>query len=148
MSLRFFCLFALALLAACSSKPPAPVHVPSESPTSSVETPLPANLRELTGVLASSQGYLPVGSEVELALLVMDARDRPQQTLSSLSLHGTGGALPFHLRFDPQSFPAGARVELHARVAQGGQLAWRLRPLPIAQAQSQALGELRLVPAP
>ena len=35
-----------------------------------------------------------------------------------------------------------------ARVAQNGQLAWRLRPLTIAPGQSRALGELRLEPAP
>lgn len=147
MPLRFFCLFALALLAACSSKPSAPEQ-PSAAPQAKASAPLPANQRELSGTLTSARGYLPAGAEVEVALLLMDQRDHPQGALASLDLLGNGGALPFSLRFDPNDFPAGARVELHVRVAQNGQLAWRLRPIPIAAAQSQALGELRLVPAP
>lgn len=147
MPLRLFCLFALALLAACSSKPSAPVQ-PAAKAQASAAQPLPANMRELSGVLTSSAGYLPAGAEVEVALLLMDQRDQPQRALTSLDLLGNGGALPFSLRFDPSDFPAGGRVELHVRVAQNGQLAWRLRPLPIAAAQSQSLGELRLVPAP
>ena len=50
------------------------------------------------------------GAEVELALLVIDEKDRPQQLLASSSLIGTNQVLPFHLRFNPESFPSGARV--------------------------------------
>ncbi|MDL2424860.1 YbaY family lipoprotein, partial [Pseudomonas sp. BAgro211] len=90
-----------------------------------------ANMRALSGQLSSSQGFLPAGSEVELALLVIDQRDRPQQLLSSEKMIATGQALPFRVVFNPQSFPAGARVELHGRVSQSGQLAWRLPPVRI-----------------
>lgn len=145
---RLLCLLALALLAACSSKQPAPQPPAASAPAKAAATPLPANQRELSGVLTSSRGALPDGAEVELALLLMDERDRPQRALASLVLVGNGGALPFSLRYDPSDFPSGGRIELHARVAQNGQLAWRLRPLTIAPGQSQALGELRLEPAP
>ncbi len=45
---------------------------------------------------------------MELALLVIDERDRPQRLLASSNLTGTGQALPYHLRFNPEAFPAGA----------------------------------------
>ncbi|MDF3931512.1 YbaY family lipoprotein [Pseudomonas citronellolis] len=148
MPLRLICLFALALLAACSSKQPAPQQTAANAPAKVAVTPLAANQRELSGLITSSRGALPDGAEVELALLLMDERDRPQRALASLDLVGNGGALPFSLRYDPSDFPAGGRIELHVRGAQNGQLAWRLRPLTIAPGQSQALGELRLEPAP
>lgn len=147
MSARLACLSLVALLAACSSDKPAPVSAPQPSSTPA-EQALPAHLRELTGQISSSQGYLPAGSEVELALLVIDERDRPQQLLSSEKLLATGQALPFRLVFNPQSFPSNARVELHGRVSQSGQLAWRLAPVRITQPETRALGELRLERAP
>ncbi len=148
MSARLACLSVIVLLAACSSDKPAPA--PQAAPTrATVEEPaLPAHLRELTGRLSSSQGYLPAGSEVELALLVIDQRDRPRQLLSSEKLIATGQALPFRLVFNPQSFPSNARVELHGRVSQSGQLAWRLPPVRITQPETRALGELRVERAP
>ncbi|WP_152220004.1 YbaY family lipoprotein [Pseudomonas sp. SCB32] len=151
MSARLVCLSLIALLAACSSDKPAPVpQAPQSAParTAAADSPVPANMRALTGQLSSSQGYLPAGGEVELALLVIDQRDRPQQLLSSENLIATGQALPFRLVFDPQSFPANTRVELHARVSQSGQLAWRLPPVRITQPETRALGELRLERAP
>ncbi|KAF1053236.1 MAG: hypothetical protein GAK43_01523 [Stenotrophomonas maltophilia] len=149
MSSRLLCLFALLLLGACSSKAPAPPASPAPAAqAAAVEPPLLPGEQELTGTLSSPQGDLPSGSEVEIALLVLSERGQPQQTLSSLRLRATGGSLPFRLRFDTQAFPSNARVQLHARVARSGQLAWRLPPVTIFQAQNQALGDLRLVPAP
>lgn len=148
MSTRLLCLSLIALLAACSSDKPAPAPQTAPARAVVVEPVLPANMRELTGLLSSSQGYLPAGSEVELALLVIDERDRPQQLLSSEKLLATGQALPFRLVFNPESFPSNARVELHGRVSQSGQLAWRLPPVRITQPETRVLGELRLVRAP
>ncbi|MFV3306394.1 YbaY family lipoprotein [Pseudomonas sp. NY15181] len=148
MSARLLCLSLIALLAACSSDKPAPAPQSAPARAAAAESPLPANMRALTGQLSSRQGYLPAGGEVELALLVIDERDRPQQLLSSENLIATGQALPFRLVFNPQSFPTGVRVELHARVSQSGQLAWRLPPVRIAQPETQALGELRLERVP
>lgn len=151
MSARLLCLSLIVLLAACSSEKPAPApQAPPSAPARAVvdNSPVPANMRALSGQLSSRQGYLPAGGEVELALLVIDERDRPQQLLASENLIATGQALPFRLVFNPQSFPSGARVELHARVSQSGQLVWRLTPVRIFQPESQALGELRLERAP
>jgi uncharacterized lipoprotein YbaY len=151
MFARLLCLSLTVLLAACASEKPAPAPQPvavAKQPTSRPDEPVPANLRALSGQLSSSQGFLPAGSEVELALLVIDQRDRPQQLLSSEKIIATGQALPFRVVFNPQSFPAGARVELHGRVSQSGQLAWRLPPVRITQPETRALGELRLERAP
>ena len=151
MFARLLCLSLTALLAACASEKPAPAAPSAPAPMKSAAAalePVPAHLRALSGQLSSSQGYLPAGSEVEVALLVIDERDRPQQLLSSEKLTATGQALPFRLIFNPQSFPANARVELHGRVSQSGQLAWRLPPVRITQPETRALGELRLERAP
>ncbi|VTM00336.1 putative lipoprotein [Pseudomonas aeruginosa] len=72
-----------------------------------------------------------------MALLVIDERDRPQRLLASETVLASGELMPFRLPFNPESFPpaGGAlRVELHARVIQSGQLAWRLHPLRIRPA--------------
>lgn len=71
---------------------------------------------------------IPAGADVELALLVIDDRDRPQQLLASSNLTGTGQAPPYHLRFNPEAFPAGARVELRGRASRSGQLIMHLPP--------------------
>ncbi|GAC1034541.1 hypothetical protein thsps21_53700 [Pseudomonas sp. No.21] len=139
-------LFLAALLAACSSEPPAesrPAPRPAQQRVQ-VEEPTPAHLRELRGQLLGA----PAGSEVEMALLVIDGRDRPQRLLGSVRLAGTGQALPFKLTFNPEVFPQGERVELRARVSQSGQLVQRLAPRRILQAESQALGQLQLERAP
>ncbi|MGV8358631.1 YbaY family lipoprotein, partial [Pseudomonas aeruginosa] len=47
-------------------------------------------LRELSGTLSSIQGSLPRGSEVQMALLVIDERDRPQRLLASETVLATG----------------------------------------------------------
>jgi uncharacterized lipoprotein YbaY len=141
-------LCALALLAACASESPAPATpVTPNKPAVTAEpapAPLPANLRELTGNLVN----VPAGANVELALLVIDERDRPQQLLGNITLQGTGQLLPFHLPFNPDSFPANARVELHGRVTQSAQLILRLNPLRITSAATQLVGNLRFDTAP
>lgn len=143
------CLFLL--LAACASESPKPVTPPApakpalaSTPVTPAEQPLPAHMRELRGSLLTP----PAGSEVEMALLVVDERDRPQQLLGSLKLAGNGQALAFRLPFNPQYFPVGARVELRARISQSGRLILRLPPQRVLQADSRDFGALPLVSAP
>lgn len=143
------CLFLL--LAACAGEAPKPVTPPAATkpevaikPATPIAQPLPAHLRELHGSLLTP----PAGSDVELALLVVDERDRPQRLLASQTLAGTGHALPFRLRFDPQQFPGGARIELRARISQSGRLILRLPPQRVLQADSRDFGALPLVSAP
>jgi uncharacterized lipoprotein YbaY len=145
----FACLFLL--LAACAGEAPKPVTPPAATkpevaikPAAPIAQPLPAHLRELHGSLLTP----PAGSDVELALLVVDERDRPQRLLASQTLAGTGNALPFRLRFDPQQFPGGARIELRARISQSGRLILRLPPQRVLQADSRDFGALPLVSAP
>ncbi|MBK4999863.1 hypothetical protein IAE37_002139 [Pseudomonas sp. S31] len=137
------------LLAACGSDRPKPDQAPAPTPAkvakkSEALGPLPAYQRELSGTLLA----IPAGADVELALLVIDERDRPQRLLASSNLTGTGQALPYQLRFNPEAFPAGARVELRGRASQSGQLILHLPPLRITQAQTQATGPLRFEKAP
>ncbi|PZP24869.1 YbaY family lipoprotein [Pseudomonas kuykendallii] len=147
MPLRPLCLlFLAALLAACASAPDSSAPPAQKAPAKPVvtELSLPDYMRELVGTLNTP----PAGSEVELALLVIDERDRPQQLLGSLKLAGTGGALPFRLPFNPAAFPADARVELRARVVESGVLTLRLPPKRITRAETQTLGALGLEVAP
>ncbi|NQD91619.1 hypothetical protein HP532_03000 [Pseudomonas sp. CrR25] len=136
------------LLAACAGEPPArpqPPPAPVErEPAEAVPAPLPAHLRELSGSLLG----IPSGAEVELALLTLDERGLPHGLLGNIQLRGDGAPLPFRLPFNPESFALGVRIELRGRAHQGGQLILRLPPLPIRHASSQAVGALRLVPAP
>ncbi|MDO9321398.1 MAG: YbaY family lipoprotein [Pseudomonas sp.] len=147
MSLRplaLLCLFAL--LGACSSAPPVSTPSPAPLPTITAApiAPLPAELRELSGQLLG----VPLAGEAEVALLLVDQRDRPLLLLASTRLSGNGGALPFSLRFAPNQLAPGMRAELRARVSQGGVLTLHLPPRQINPSVSVALGELRLVPAP
>jgi len=147
MPLRPLCLlFVSALLAACASAPEPSAPPAQKAPAKPVvtELSLPDYMRELAGTLNTP----PAGSEVELALLVIDERDRPQRLLGSLKLAGTGGALPFRLPFNPAAFPADARVELRARVVESGVLTLRLPPQRITRAETQTLGALELEVAP
>jgi uncharacterized lipoprotein YbaY len=64
--------------------------------------------------------------------------------LASETLTGNGKALAFRLPFNPEIFPNNARVELHARVSQSGQLVCYLSPVTISQPNTQVLGELVL----
>ncbi|WP_044872645.1 YbaY family lipoprotein [Pseudomonas sp. LFM046] len=135
-------LLLAALLAACASEKPAP-KLPSTAPAPKVEA-TPAYLREISGVLQVP----PAGSEVEIALMSVDARDRPQRLLGSLTLKGNGGPLPFRLLFNPEAFPRGERVEFRARAIQSGRLILKVRPQLILQPENQSLGPLQMVPAP
>jgi len=138
-----------ALLAACGSDQPKPDQGQAPAPAKVAKKaqplgPLPAYQRELSGTLLE----IPAGADVELALLVIDERDRPQRLLASSNLTGTGQALPYQLRFNPEAFPAGARVELRGRASSSGQLIMHLTPVRIAQPQTQATGPLRFEKAP
>src|SRR5471030_126417 len=154
MSLRPLVLLSiLSLLVACGSnapkpQPPTPGPAPQQAQKKAKESadlgPLPAFQRELSGTL---QG-VPAGAEVELALLVIDDKSRPQQLLASPSLIGTNQVLPFRLRFNPESFPVGARVELRGRASQSGQLILHLPAVRVEQATTQALRQLQFVKAP
>ncbi|MFZ6047600.1 YbaY family lipoprotein [Pseudomonas sp. CR3202] len=135
-------LLLAALLAACASEEPAP-ELSAPAPQPKVEA-TPAHLREISGVLQAP----PAGSEVELALLAIDSRDRPQRLLASLVLNGNGGPLPFRLLFNPEAFPRGERVELRGRASLSGRLILKLQPRLILQPESQSLGPLQMVPAP
>ena len=138
------------LLAACAGEPavppqPQPTTKPApEASSAAAPAPLPAHLRELSGSLLG----VPSDGEVELALLLIDARGLPQGLLGNVQLTGNGAALPFRLPFNPQAFIPGTRVELRGRVNQAGRLILRLPPRAIHYNDSQQLGELRLVPAP
>lgn len=149
MSSRPFALLGLSLLlAACSSQPeeepPQVPSAPSELKAGAALQPLQAGQRELRGSLLGA----PANSEVELALLVVDERGRPRGELGNLHLSGNGQALPFSLRFEPQPFTPGLRVELRGRASQSGRLILRLPPRTVSGTDSQTLGTLQLVPAP
>lgn len=133
----------LGLLAACASDAPPPVQ-PVPAPVTPQVAPLPAHQRELSGNLLG----IPAAAEVELALLAVDQRGRPQAMLGNIQLRATGNALPFHLPFNPETFSKHPRVELHGRAHQSGSLILRLPPQLIRRAETQSLGSLRLVPAP
>ena len=131
----------LALLTACASDNPPPAK---PTPPAQVQAPLPAYQRELSGSLLN----VPNEADVELALLAVDERGRPQALLGNIQLRGTGNPLAFRLPFNPETFNKHSRIELHGRANQSGRLILRLPELPIAHGETQALGELRLVPAP
>jgi len=133
-----------ALLVACAGEPPAEPAPAKPVAKPAAEQPLPAYMRALDGQLLGA----PAGSDVELALLAVDTRDRPLRLLGSLRLDGTGTALPFRLTFNPEAFPQDLRVELRARVSQSGQLIQRLAPRRIPAAESQSLGALQLETVP
>ncbi|HEK1007386.1 TPA: YbaY family lipoprotein [Pseudomonas putida] len=138
-----------ALLTACGSDRPKTEQAPAPVPAKVAKKnqplgPLPAYQRELSGTLMA----IPAGANVELALLVIDERGRPQQLLASSTLTGTGQALPYQLRFNPEAFPAGARVELRGRASNSGQLILHLPPVRITQPQTQATGPLQFEKAP
>ena len=114
----------IALLTACASdspppaKPttPAPIAAPAEA------APLPAYQRELSGSLLN----VPNEADVELALLAVDERGRPQALLGNIQLRGTGNPLAFRLPFNPETFNKHSRIELHGRANQAGRLILRL----------------------
>jgi uncharacterized lipoprotein YbaY len=136
----------IALLAACASdsSPPAKPAATLPTPAPAEAAPLPAYQRELSGSLLN----VPNEADVELALLAVDQRGRPQALLGNIQLRGTGKPLAFRLPFNPETFNKHSRIELHGRANQAGRLILRLPEQPIARGDTQALGELRLVPAP
>lgn len=136
----------IALLTACASDspPPAKPTVQTPTPTPAEAKPLPAYQRELSGSLLN----VPNEADVELALLAVDQRGRPQTLLGNIQLRGTGNPLTFRLPFNPETFNKHSRIELHGRANQAGRLILRLPEQPIARGETQNLGELRLVPAP
>ncbi|AAO54230.1 lipoprotein [Pseudomonas syringae pv. actinidiae] len=149
MTLRpLFLLGLIGLLAACSSNDaPKPVAAPPVAPAIKLPAgpgPLLPYQRELSGQLLG----VPAGAEVELAMLVIDDRGRPQKLLTSTLLKGNGQSLPFQLRFNPEAFPVGGRVELRGRASKSGQLILHLPSMRIEQATTQALGQLQFVKAP
>lgn len=153
-SLALLC--CLGLLAACAGEPPksAPVPAPAKAAAPDIAAPdirdpeplgpLPAYQRELSGTLNA----VPKGAEVELALLAVDERGRPQQLLANTTVAGTGKPLSFALRFNPDAFPQGSRVELRGRASQSGQLILHLTPRQIGGPTTQGLGALEMVKAP
>lgn len=136
----------IALLTACASDspPPAKPTVQTPTPTPAEAKPLPAYQRELSGSLLN----VPNEADVELALLAVDQRGRPQTLLGNIQLRGTGNPLAFRLPFNPETFNNHSRIELHGRANQAGRLILRLPEQPIARGETHNLGELRLVPAP
>ena len=149
MPLRTLVLLCLAsLLVACSSEPPksAQPQVLTQPKTDAPADlgPLPSYQRELSGVLTG----VPAGAEVELAMLIVDDRGRPQGLMASSKILGNSQALPFKLRFNPQAFPTGMRVELRGRASQSGQLILHLPSRIINQPTTHALGTLAFVKAP
>ena len=151
MQLRPLVLLTLfSVLVACSSEAPKP-STPQPTPQQEKKVPgiedvgpRPAYHREINGTLTN----VPAGAEVEMALLVIDDRSRPQQLLASSVLTGNGKPLAFRLRYNPEAFPAGARVELRGRASQSGQLILHLPAVRITQAITQTTGPLQLVKAP
>ncbi|WP_411391225.1 YbaY family lipoprotein [Pseudomonas sp. MPB23] len=151
MQLRPLVLLTLfGFLVACSSEAPKP-STPQPQPAQEKKVPgledlgpLPAYQREINGSLTN----VPAGAEVEMALLVIDDRSRPQQLLASSVLTGNGKPLAFRLRYNPEAFPTGARVELRGRASESGQLILHLPAVRITQPITQTTGPLQLVKAP
>ena len=120
MQLRPLVLLTLfGFLVACSSEAPKP-STPQPQPAQEKKVPgiedlgpLPAYQREINGSLTN----VPAGAEVEMALLVIDDRSRPQQLLASSVLSGNGKPLAFRLRFSPDAFPEIGRASCRERVS-------------------------------
>lgn len=151
MQLRPLVLLGLfSFLVACSSEAPKPA-APQPTPAQEKKVPGIEDLgpcRRISGKSAACSNGVPANAEVELALLVIDERNRPQQLLASSVLSANGKPLAFRLRFNPEAFPAGARVELRGRASQSGQLILHLPAVRITQAITQTTGPLQLVKAP
>lgn len=150
MTLRSLAVISLlGLLAACSSTEPPKSASPAKPAPNAItlpesQGPLLPYQREISGQLLG----VPTGAEVELALLVIDERNRPQKLLSSTKLTGNNQSLPFQLRFNPEAFPLGARVELRGRASQSGQLTLHLPSVLIPRPETQSLGQLQFFKAP
>ena len=140
--IRYLPALLLPLLGACSSAPETPPSA-AAAPATPLQTPVapqPGLHGQLLGVAQ--------GADVDLALLAVDLRGRPQQLLGQVRLRGDGEPLSFHLPFASDMPPAGQRIELRGRVSQSGRLVQRLPARTIANLNDQDLGQLQLVPAP
>ena len=143
MQLRPLVLLTLfGFLVACSSPAPKP-STPQPQPAQEKKVPgledlgpLPAYQREINGSLSN----VPAGAEVEMALLVIDDRSRPQQLLASSVLSGNGKPLAFRLRFNPEAFtfagtPEGAAAcplcKRGSMIAQRSAGGFALRPIRV-----------------
>nr|WP_221189835.1 YbaY family lipoprotein [Azomonas macrocytogenes] len=132
------------MLASCSSAPTDPEIPPLAPSAPAAYDPRSPNMRALSGSLIGA----PAGAEIELALLEVNEREKPERLLSNTRLKSLGKELPFLLHFNPEIFNASRRVELRGRVIQSGQLIMQLPPRTIGSAINQSLGQLQLVPAP
>ncbi|OEC34705.1 Uncharacterized lipoprotein YbaY [Pseudomonas cuatrocienegasensis] len=136
-----------ATLLACSSEPSQPQ--PPTAPTAPPAAPAPAEVEtDYRHALSGQLLDVPANAVVELALLQVDERGRPQGLLGNIQVRSNGAALPFRLPFNPQAVKAERRVELHGRAHLDGRLILRLTPQTITGTDSQDLGALRLVSAP
>lgn len=141
MNIRSALLLTLAsFLTACSSEPPAP----AAQPEALLEAPTPAGQHEISGNLLG----VPKDADAEVALLTIGSNGLPFTTLGNIQLRGTGAPLPFRLLFNPQAFEKGIRVELRGRANQSGKLILQMQKQVIDSAQTQSVGDLRMVPAP
>lgn len=138
--------FAATLLA-CSSEPSQPQ--PAAAPATPAATPAPVEVEtDYRHALSGQLLDVPANAVVELALLQVDERGRPQGLLGNIQVRSNGAALPFRLPFNPQAVKAERRVELHGRAHLDGRLILRLTPQTITGTDSQDLGALRLISAP
>lgn len=137
------------LLSGCAS-PPAdhqPAPTPAKQPVRETSPPTPelsANLHQLSGALLTPAP----GSVVELAVVLVDAQGHPRELLTSLTLSGTGQALPFALSVAMDAAPTDLRLQLRARVSVSGRLVQRLPGQFIRPELNSDLGALQLVAAP
>lgn len=144
-TLRALALIGLgATLLACSNEPTQP-----PAPKAPVAAPAPAEVEtDYRHALSGQLLDVPANAVVELALLQVDERGRPQGLLGNIQVRSSGGALPFRLPFNPQAVKSERRVELRGRAHLDGRLILRLTPQTITGTDSQDLGALRLVSAP
>lgn len=146
--MRTPCLLAVAtLLTACAGEP-APALPTLAAPASAAKQPAKPE-PVITGPALSGRLLTPpAGSEVELALLLVDSRGRPLRALGSQTLQGNGQPLAFRLPLVQQTPASAERIELRARVSQSGRLILRLPPVVVDAARGAELGPLQLVRAP
>lgn len=134
---------AFTALTGCAQKP-------DPAPAQKVRIVTPA--QEDTAKHHSINGYIigaPEGSEIELALLEIDHRQRPSdRLLSSVTLQAKAQRTPFHLTFNPEFFTQMNAVELHGRVTQAGQLVMTIPRQAIPNAETQHIGEIHAANRP
>ena len=139
------------LLLGCAAQPPdeqtevaPPIAQPAQTAQALEPIAAAVGQHQLRGTLLTP----PAGSNVELAVLLVDSQGYPRQLLGSTTLTGTGQTLPFSLVFAEQQADAGLRLQLRAQVSLSGQLVQRLPGKSIQPSQQGDLGPLQLVKAP